>query len=234
MPVGIEVSECSREGTQTVLSKALNHMTALKAFNNWSHAKAAEADALMTIAAGCGAKGISLIPRNDGQGLGNGERQANLRIALRELKPMLDARGLMGFVEPLGFEHCSMQFKSEAVEIIEALGAENHIKLIHDTFHHHLAGGGPVFAAQTGLVHISGVVEPDISVREMGDEHRVLVDSRDRLGNLAQIEQLMAAGYAGPISIEAFAPSVQTLTQPKAQLLTSFEFISSHLAEIAA
>ena len=173
----------------------------VKSFNDWSDAKAAEADALMGLASDCGAKGISLIPRNDGLGLGNGERQAKLRIALRELMPMLAAHDLLGYVEPLGFEHCSMQYKSEAVEIIEALGAEDRIKLIHDTFHHHLAGGGPVFAGHTGIVHVSGVTDSDISVREMQDPHRGLVDSHDRLGTLRQIEQLLAEGYRGPISI---------------------------------
>lgn len=206
----------------------------IKCFNDWSDAKAAEADALMSIASECGAKAISLIPRNDGMGLGNGERQANLRIALRELKPMLIAHDLLGFVEPLGFEHCSMQYKSEAVEIIEALRAEDRIKLVHDTFHHHLAGGGPVFADHTAIVHVSGVVDPDLSILEMGDQHRVLVDGRDRLGNIAQLEQLVAGGYSGPISFEAFAPEVHAFTDPQTEISRSFNFITSSLEEKAA
>ncbi len=206
----------------------------VKAFNDWSDQKAREAEALLQLGAACGAHGISLIPRNDGVGLGNGERQANLRIALRELLPMLEAYGLMGFVEPLGFEHCSMQYKSEAVEIIEALRAENRIKLIHDTFHHHLAGDGPVFPQHTAIVHVSGVVETDVSLLEMGDPHRVLVDGRDRMGNVAQIEALTQGGYTGPISMEAFAPEVHAFTDPKAELSRSFNFIESRLAELAA
>lgn len=206
----------------------------LKAFNDWSAGKEAEALALIEVAQGCGARGISLIPRNDGYGTGNGERQANLRIALRELTPMLDAHGLMGFVEPLGFEHCSLRDKSEAVEIVEAIGASARIQLVHDTFHHHLAGGGPVFAQHTGMVHVSGVSDADISVREMADGHRVLVDQADRLGNVAQIEEMMRAGYAGPISMEAFAPSVQSLADPRVALTESFSFIASRLAEKAA
>lgn len=102
----------------------------ITSFNDWSDDKAREVDQLMSAATACGARGISLIPRNDGYGLGNGERQANLRIALRELKPMLDALGLVGFLEPLVFEHCSLQYKSEAVEIIEALNAQHCIKLV--------------------------------------------------------------------------------------------------------
>lgn len=202
----------------------------IKAFNDWSDAKAVEADGLMAAASACGAQGISLIPRNDGLGLGNGERQANLRIALRELKPMLDAHGLLGFVEPLGFEHCSMQYKSEAVEIIEALNADHCFKLVHDTFHHHLAGGGPVFPDHTGIVHVSGVAIAGIPAREMTDQHRLLVDGQDRLGSVHQVEALLASGYHGPISMEAFAPEVHALNDPKAELSKSFGFIETCLA----
>jgi 2-keto-myo-inositol isomerase len=206
----------------------------VKSFNDWSDAKAEEADRLMAVAAACGARGVSLIPRNDGHGLGNGERQANLRIALRELKPMLDAHGLLGFVEPLGFEHCSMQYKSEAVEIIEALNADHCIQLVHDTFHHHLAGGGPVFPDHTGIVHVSGVTFAGIPAREMTDQHRLLVDGQDRLGSVHQVEALLASGYSGPISMEAFAPEVHAYNDPKTELLRSFSFIETRLAEEAA
>ena len=206
----------------------------VKAFNDWSDEKAREAEALLTIAAQSGAKAISLIPRNDGYGLGNGERQAKLRIALRELKPMLEAHDLIGLVEPLGFEHCSMQYKSEAVEIIEALRAEDRIKLVHDTFHHHLAGGGPVFPDHTAIVHVSGVIDTSLSILEMADVHRGLVDGADRLGNLPQIKDLMSQGYSGPVSIEAFAPDVHALTDPKPKLSRSFAFIEASLSEQAA
>lgn len=206
----------------------------VKRFNDWSDDKRTEAEDLMQIAKACGAEAVSLIPRNDGLGCGNGERQANLRVALRELQPMLQAHGLTGLVEPLGFEICALRYKAEAVEAIESLGAANTFKLVHDTFHHTLAGGGPIFAGHTGIVHISGVTDPSLSVAEMRDEHRVLVDADDRLGNVAQIEDLRRAGYAGPISFEPFAPSVHALADPARALAGSFQFISSRLAEIAA
>lgn len=206
----------------------------VKAFNDWSADKAREAETLMSVAVKSGAKAISLIPRNDGFGLGNGERQANLRIALRELKPLLEAYGLTGLVEPLGFEHCSLQYKSEAVEIIEALNAEDRIRLIHDTFHHHLAGGGPVFADHTEIIHVSGVVDSALSILEMADAHRVLVDASDRLGNITQLKALMSKGFSGPVSIEAFAPEIYAFTDPKAELLRSFSFIEACLTEQAA
>lgn len=55
-----------------------------------SEDKAAEALALMRIAKAAGAEAVSLIPRNDNLGMGNGERQAALRVALKELKPIED------------------------------------------------------------------------------------------------------------------------------------------------
>jgi 2-keto-myo-inositol isomerase len=125
----------------------------VKRFNDWSADKAAEAEALIRIARAAGAEAVSLIPRNDGLGTGNGERQAALRVALKALRPMLEDHGLIGLVEPLGFEICALRHKAEAVEIIEALGAADRFRIVHDTFHHVLAGGGPLFAAQTGIIH---------------------------------------------------------------------------------
>ena len=206
----------------------------VKRFNDWSADKATEARALMQIAVACGAEAVSLIPRNDNQGMGNGERQGNLRVALRDLKPMLDDHGLVGLVEPLGFDICALRLKSEAVEAIEALGATGRFKLVHDTFHHHLAHEVPIFAGHTGMVHISGVTDPDLGVAEMGDVHRVLVDATDRLGNLAQIRALQAAGYAGPVSFECFAPQVHALADPARALEESFDFIAVSLGAQAA
>ena len=206
----------------------------VKAFNDWSDAKRDAAAALIAVARACGAEAVSLIPRNDGKGLGNGERQAHLRLALRELEPMLEAADLVGLVEPLGFEICALRSKAEAVDAIEAVAKPGRFKLIHDTFHHHLAGGGPVFAAHTGIVHISGVTDPALAVGEMRDEHRVLVDGRDRLGNVAQIEALAEAGYGGPVSFEPFSPQVHKIADPRAALSASFEFIASGLPGKAA
>jgi 2-keto-myo-inositol isomerase len=206
----------------------------VKRFNDWSDDKAAEALALMRIARAAGAEAVSLIPRNDGQGLGNGERQAALRVALRALKPMLEDHGLVGLVEPLGFPVCALRFKAEAVEAIEALGATGRFRLVHDTFHHTLAGGGPLFPQHTGIVHISGVVDPAVSVAEMTDAHRVLVDGADRLGNVEQLAALEAAGYRGPVSFEAFAAEVHDLADPAREIARSFEFIRSRLADKAA
>jgi 2-keto-myo-inositol isomerase len=206
----------------------------VKRFNDWSDARRDEAAELIATARAAGAEAVALIPRNDGGGLGNGERQANLRVALRELRPMLDAAGLVGLVEPLGFEACSLRHKSEAVEAIEALGAAGTFRIVHDTFHHHLAGGGPLFPAHTGIVHVSGVADPAPAVSEMADRHRVLVDGADRLGTVAQIAALAAAGYAGAVSFECFAREVHDLSDPAAAIAASIGFIESRLALAAA
>lgn len=206
----------------------------VKRFNDWSSDKAAEALALMKIARAAGAEAVSLIPRNDGLGMGNGERQANLRLALRDLRPMLEDHNLTGMVEPLGFAVCALRYKAEAVEAIEALGAKGRFRLVHDTFHHTLAGGGASYPDHTGIIHISGVADPALSIDEMGDQHRILVDDKDRLGNVGQIRALRAAGFKGPVSMESFAPEVHAYSNPKAELARSFEFISSHVAELNA
>jgi 2-keto-myo-inositol isomerase len=206
----------------------------VKMFNDWSDTKAAEALALMRIAVACGAEAISLIPRNDNQGMADGERQAILRRALTDLKPMLEDHGLVGMVEPLGFEICALRYKSEAVEAIEAVGGTGRFKLVHDTFHHHLAGGGPIFPQHTGIVHISGVVDPALAVGDMRDGHRILVDGRDRLGNIDQIAALRAAGWDGPVSFEPFAKEVHDLSDPASALGASIEFIRAGLAARAA
>ncbi|NJO37126.1 MAG: hypothetical protein HC871_05255 [Rhizobiales bacterium] len=202
----------------------------VKRFNDWSSGTEAAALALIKTAVAAGAEAVSLIPVNDGTGCGNGERQANLRVALRALKP--DARRSRSDrpgSSPLGFGICSLRHKEEAIDAIEALGATGRFKLIHDTFHHFLAGEQQLFPGHTGIVHLSGVVDPKVSVGEMRDPHRVLVDAHDRIGNVEQIRALRAAGYDGPVSFEAFAPEVHRLDDQKSALAGSIAFIGKAL-----
>jgi len=206
----------------------------VKRFNDWSGDKAGEALALIRIARAAGAEAVSLIPRNDGLGLGNGERQAALRVALKALRPMLEDHDLIGLLEPLGFEICGLRFKSEAVEVIETLDATGRFKLVHDTFHHTLAQESAYFPEHTGLIHISGVADPTLSLAQMADAHRILVDGADRLGNIDQIAHLAAAGCTAPVSFEAFAPEVHASTTAEADLAASIQFIREGLARQAA
>ncbi|MES0811901.1 TIM barrel protein [Roseibium sp. SCPC15] len=202
-------------------------LSEVKMFNAWDDRKASETEALLTIAKAIGAETISLIPRCDGHGCGNGERQANLRLALREILPMLKSFDIVGLVEALGFEHSSLRFKSEAMEAIVALGGEERLKLVHDTFHHYLASETQFFPDDTGIVHVSGVEDHDLTLQEIGDEHRVLVGPKDRLGNVNQLKELIGAGFDGPISYEAFSPIVHDFAQPKDELQASMKHLES-------
>lgn len=203
-------------------------------FNSWSSQIEAAVRALIDTAKSAGAETISLIPRNDGTATANGERQANLRVAMRNILPMLDDAGMVALVEPLGFGRSSLRFKDELVEVIDALGAKGRFKLVHDTFHHMLAGGGRFYPDYTGIVHISAVTDPMLAIGEMEDEHRVLVDRHDRLGNVEQIAELLRLGYDGPISYECFSPVTQAMADPYGELKRSFDYISSQIQELAA
>lgn len=205
-------------------------------FNSYTDAIRDEVIALIANAKAAGAETISLIPRNDGSGRGNGERQANLRLALREILPLLQDAQMKALVEPLGFERSSLRHKKETIDAIEAVGGKDHYKIVHDTFHHTLASETEIFPDHTGIIHISGVTEPDLALNEMEDAHRVLVTAEDRLGNIEQIAALLSAGYAGPISMEAFSPLTHALdhAQIKDALAASFDFIRSQVSAPAA
>lgn len=201
----------------------------VKMFNAWSDGKRAEAEALMKIAVAAGAEAVSLIPRNDGVATDRAESHKVTALALRELLPMLQSYGLKAMVEPLGFEVCSLRYKDVLADVIDAVGGRGTYYMVHDTFHHALAGGGPIYPEMTGIVHVSGVREA-IYVGDMRDPHRVLVDGDDLLGNVAQIRALCAGGYTGPISYEPFALSVHNLADPKSALAASMEFIRKGVA----
>lgn len=163
---------------------------------------------LIADAQASGAESISLIPSNDGRTELDEARLDGFRDALSRILPMLEGTALTALVEPLGFTTSSLRRKREAITLIEEVGGKNRYKLVHDTFHHHLAGESEFFPEWTGIVHVSGVVDARLTPEEMRDEHRILVDAHDRLGNVAQISSLTAGGYGGAFSYECFAPSV--------------------------
>lgn len=204
---------------------AIISINALYPFNVWSGDLPAKAEAMADYAAACGAKALVMCPLNDG----NAVAFDDLVAALAAMKPVLQSRGLTGLVEPLGFPISSMRTKAEAIRAIKAAGGESVYKLVHDTFHHHLAGEMEFFADWTGLVHISGVVDPAVSVAGMLDPHRVLVDAHDRLENIPQIKALLAAGFDGPFSFEPFAPEVHDLDDSETAVRTSMDFIRAGL-----
>lgn len=206
---------------------SITSINALQRFNEWNAAREAEAIELADYARDVGAEALVLVPVNDGSGQADGERQRNVRTALGALKSILGDRGIRGLVEPLGFEICSLRSKREAAEAIADVDGIAAFRMVHDTFHHHLAGEPDIFPGMTGLVHISGVDDPAVRVADMRDPHRILVDAGDRLDNVGQIRALMAGGYAGLLSFEPFSPAVHGLADPRSQLAQSMEYIRS-------
>lgn len=200
---------------------AILSVNALYPFNVWSGDLPDRAQRLADYAAECGAQALVMCPLNDGNAVGHSQVVA----ALEAMRPILRERGLTGLVEPLGFPVSSLRTKAEAIAAITEAGDDGTYKLVHDTFHHHLAGETQFFPKRTGLVHISGVTDPAIAVTDMLDAHRVLVDAADRLENIAQIRALLAAGYAGPFSYEPFAEKIHALGNPEAALRESMDHV---------
>jgi len=206
----------------------------LTAFNQFTDRTRQSARQLCHQASGCGAPGIVLIPANDGSNPSPAARKSQLIEAFSELVPILEEYDVCGFVEPLGFETSTLRFKAEVVELIQAMNVSSRFKLVHDTFHHHLAGEQQSFAAFTGIVHVSGVVDNTLKPSQMQDSHRVLVNEQDQLNTVHQLEALLAEGYQGPVSMEVFAPSVHELPDLADKLRNSYDFINSGLAAMVA
>ena len=222
---GFEPQAIGRQAAERGLSIFV--LSEVPAFNDMHAARLAQVSTLISQAKAVGALAIGLIPRNDGMRCDKAARRSDLRAALREILPLLQQAGIVGLVEPLGFDTASLRHKSEAVEAIEALGATADIKIVHDTFHHHLAGDTEFFAQHTGIVHVSGVLDADLTPSQMRDNHRGLVQPGDRLGNLAQIRALGAAGYDNVLSFEAFAPEVHALLDARSALQHSIDYIEN-------
>ena len=206
-------------------------VNALYPFNVWSDERARQTEALAALAAAAGATGLVLCPLNEGKMLEDTpEKAAALRAALTAIRPIVEAHGLKGFVEPLGFPVSSLRSKRYALAAIDDIGGAGVFSLVHDTFHHRGAGEEAVFAARTGLVHISGLEDPEISFTDMLDGHRVLVGPKDRLGNVEQLRELYADGYDGVVSFEPFAREVHALRDPIAAVRESMAFLRGALA----
>ena len=207
-------------------------INALQRFNDWNPARAAEARALARYAQACGAAALVLCPETDnGYRRPASERQERLRAALAGLAPILSEAGIVGLIEPLGFAESSLRLKGDAVEAIEDVGEGERFRLVHDTFHHYLAGEVRMFPQWTGIVHISGVDDAGLPLDRLRDEHRVLVGPDDVLGNIAQIVAL-TEGYSGAYSFEAFAASVHASRDIAGALEASMHLIDRELAKL--
>lgn len=209
----------------------IRSINALQRFEQFNAEREAEAIAMAQYARDCGAEALVLCPTNNrGDKRTAEERHAALVHALTALKPILNDHGLVGLVEPLGFEECAVRRKSQAVRAFEEIGADGTFRLVHDTFHHHLAGEGLFFPEWTGLVHISGVEDAYLDVGQMRDGHRVLVGGADRLGNVSQLRTLLAAGYSGFVSFEPFAEEIAAAIDIEARLAASMAHLSQSVS----
>jgi 2-keto-myo-inositol isomerase len=226
--VGTVASEAVKVAAEKAGIKIIS-INALYPFNVWSGELPARAVALADYAKAAGAKALVMCPLNDGTPVAH----ADLVTALNAMAPILRERGLTGLVEPLGFPISSLRTKAQALDAIDQAEGGDVFKLVHDTFHHHLAGETEFFPERTGIVHISGVVDPDVAVEGMLDPHRVLVDAADRLENLPQIAALLSQGFDGPFSYEPFAAEVQALADPQAALRASMKHVTEQLTERA-
>jgi 2-keto-myo-inositol isomerase len=189
---------------------------------------------LVDIATKIGCKAIVLCPNNDVRDQRSRERMQEETVAcLKALRHYFEESGLLGMVEPLGFSESSLRSKSDAMRAIAQSVGKNY-RIVHDTFHHVLGPDSREALMNeydikyTGLVHISGV-ESDIPCAELRDPQRLLISSRDRLGNKEQIQLLTTQGYRGSFSFEPFAHEVQGLdyTQLKGALKESLEYLAS-------
>ena len=95
----------------------------------------------------------------------------------------------------------------------------------------HVAGETKTFPNMTGLVHVSGVIDPAATAATMRDPHRVLIDASDRIGNVEQLRALRAVGYAGPASFEPFAASVHASASIESDLRTSLAYLKKAMGE---
>ena len=209
-------------------------INALQRFNEWVPTREREAVALAAYARDCGARALVMCPVNSREDTrGAMQRVDDLRRSLAALMPILGDHGITGLVEPLGFAESSLRLKRVAVEAIDEVGGQAVFRLVHDTFHHFLAGETELFPERTGLVHISGVEDKSLPHDAIRDAHRVLVGPGDLTDNVGQIGALLAGGYRGPFSFEPFAESIQNLREQAGALRGSMAFVRQGLAKAA-
>jgi 2-keto-myo-inositol isomerase len=205
-------------------------INALYPFDVWNDERAEAARRLAGYAAACGARALVLCPLNSTEDQrSEPQRAEGRRAALKGLMPILEQHGIQGFVEPLGFPESALRTKRAALEAIDAVDGAARFKLVHDTFHHYLAGEQEIFPDRTGLVHISGVEDRSLPTAKIRDQHRVLVGPADIMSNVEQIRALQRGGYTGPFSFEPFSEEVHKLSDQAGALRASIAFVEQGL-----
>ena len=172
---------------------------------------------------------IVLCPLNDATDPRTpAQRAQELVTALDAYGPLFEAAGMIGLIEPLGFEICALRTKAAALAGIQQSKFPTRFKLLHDTFHHFLSGETEFFPRETAVVHVSGVLagkaKPAIT-----DEDRILVTQGDIMDNRGQVKALLAGGCTAAISYEPFSSQVRELPmgELKGQLQQSIGYLFS-------
>lgn len=206
-------------------------INALQRSNDWTGERYAEIRDLAAYAAALGAPGIVLCPVVQADhGWSEAELAANLRLALRMMRPILLDHGLKGYLEPLGMRDSTLRRQRDAVASIDDVDGWDAFALCHDTFQFYRCGDDRMFAEHIGLVHVSGIARTDLPPAELSEPDRGFVFATDRADNIAQLRQLRSAGYAGIVSFEPFDPATQEDPEIARRLAESLDFVRSALA----
>lgn len=216
---------CSEEGVEILTVNALQRFNDPGLFGD----KTRELTEMMDASTVVGCRRIVLCPVNDPSDKRSPDQQhIDLVSALNHYAPLFEKYGMIGLVEPLGFEICSVRFKKQAASAIAETGLSRHYQIVHDTFHHYLSGEEAFYPKETGLIHASGVYAGK-KIEEVNDDDRLLVDDKDIMDNKRQISKLYDGGFQGIMSFEPFSPEVQKLSTGdiKTDVRASMEFLFS-------
>jgi 2-keto-myo-inositol isomerase len=203
----------------------LASVNALQRFNDWTPARADEARRLIGYAAELGAPGVVLCPAHQPGDDQHVDAHTRLCAGLTALKPIFADAGVIGYVEPLGMRHSSMNRQAQAVAALDDIGGGHDFRLCYDTFQHFRASDDALFPDRIGLVHISGIARPDLGPDELTEPDRGFVFLGDRVGNIARLRAIVDAGYSGFVSMEPFSPETQHDPKLAERLRASLDYI---------
>lgn len=206
---------------------AVASVNALQRFNDWSPDREAEARSLVAYAAALGAPGLVLCPVHTPEDWSDAMVEAKLREGLKRLAPILRDHGVTGYVEPLGMRHSTMKRQDMAVAAVADVDGWDCYQLCYDTFQFFRCGDDRLIPEHIGLAHMSGISRTDLPPEDLTESDRGLIFPGDRVGNVAQLRSLIAAGYGGFVSIEPFDPAAQNDPDLARKLRASLDYITA-------
>ncbi len=218
----IKIKNLCEENSIKILS-----INALQKFNIWNKDREKELISLCKYADKANINSIVLVPLNDGSINSHEEQIQLLEHSLINILKIFNDFKVFGLVEPLGFSHSSLRFKSLVVKLINDFQS-NKLKILHDTFHHFLSGEDEFFPSLTGLVHISGVSNMFKNIK-LDDDHRSIIDDNDILHNINQIKKICNSNYQGFFSMEPFSNNLIKEKNIFKIVKKSFNYISSNI-----